>query len=290
MLTQHHSTWFIVPVPKAAVQTALTQAFPLGGLTLLDVPASDTTLFPNGFPEGMHPVLATIGLGDDIRMSALQIDGGLKSGAVIATYVSQHGGATPLSASLTGYIAGENGPLPNGLVPAVAASLLFAGTELRLGQFNPKAPAYASDAAGTLTSQAKWAVLTNALSGPGIYPEAVDFLFRKQNAATKYTGKTFKTLINQPAILPSGLCQRNQYYFTNATALTSFASGDVTLGPAASRVFDPLTLKGVLTRASSGGTGLYPDNEGFMVCAQTVGFNPESCEAAGKNLDPKALN
>lgn len=235
----------------------------------------------------MHPVLVNVGLTDDIRLSALQIDGGLKQGSVYATFVSQNGKPTPLSASLVGYIAGENGPLPNGLVPAVASPLLFAGTPLRLGQFNPDAPAYASDSGGTFTTQAKWALVPNPVSGPGVYPEAVDFLFRKQDAAQLYTAKTFKTLINQPAILPSGLCQRNQYYFTNATALTSFTFGDVTLGPAAS---GNSGSSGALMQASPDGNGLFKDNEGFTGCAQSVGFNPETCENAGKNLDPNALN
>lgn len=279
----------IVPVPKAAVQTAVKQAFPLQSLSLLDVP-NDPALFPNGFPAGMHPVLAQIGLTDDIRMTALQIDGGLKSGSVFATYVSQNGKPTPLSASLDAYIAGENGPLPNGLVPAVAASLLFGGNTLRLGQFNPKAPAYTSDATGTLTTQAKWALVPNPVSGPGVYPEAADFLFRKQAAAQKYTALTFKTLINQPNILPSAMCQRNQYYFTNATALTSFVEGDVTLGPAASGngVTDGV-VSGALMKASPDGTGLYQGVEGYTGCAQQVGYNVETCEAAGENLDESAL-
>lgn len=193
------------------MQSALEEAFPLQDLSLLDVPATDKTLFPHGFPPDMHPVLATIGLTDDIRMSALQIDGGLKQASVYATYVSQNRNPTPLCASLISYIAGETETLPNGLVPAVASPLLFAGTPLRLGQFNPKAPAYVSDNGGTRTAQAKWALLSNPLSGPGIYIEAIDMLFRKTESAKKYTAKTFKTLINQPAILPSGLCQRNQY-------------------------------------------------------------------------------
>lgn len=234
----------------------------------------------------MHPVLANIGLTDDIRMAALQIDGGLKQAQIYATYVSKDGSSTPLAASLASYIAGENGPLPNGLVSAVASPLLFAGTPIRLGEFNPQAPAYASDAGGTFTAQAKWAFVPNPVSGPGIYPEAVDFLFSKEAAARKYTERTFKTLINQPTILPSGSCQRNQYYFTNATALTSFIFGDVTFGPAASGYG---VLSWALMQASRDGSGLYSGNEGFSGCAQSVGFNPENCESAGRNIDPAAL-
>ena len=287
LLTLLFSTWFIVPAPKPAVQQALKEAFPLQALSLLDVPTTDSSLFPNGFPEGMHPILVSIGFNDDIRMSALQIDGGLRQGSVYATYVSQNGDPTPLSASLVGYIAGEHGPLPNGLVPAVASPLLFTGTPIRLGEFDPDTPPFLSDAAGTLTTQVSWAFIPNPFSGPGVYPAAIDLLFHVKAGVQTYTDKTFKSLINQPNILPSGLCQRNQYYFTNDTALTKFVSGNVTLGPAASgyNVFE-----GVLMQASEDGNGLYVGNEGFTGCAQNVGFSPEGCKAAGMNLDPSALD
>jgi len=169
----------------------------------------------------------------------------------------------------------------------VASPLLFAGTPIRLGQFTPTKDAYASDAGGTLTAQAKWAILPNPISGPGGYIEAVDFLFRTQALAQKYTEKLFKTVINQPNLLPSGKCQRNQYYFNNDTALTSFRQGTVTLGAAASGYG---LVEGALMQASPGGNGVYADNEGFAGCGQVVGFNPEDCEAAGKNLDPTAIN
>lgn len=280
------STWFIVPVPKKAVQTAVKQAFPLQRLSLLEVPVDDDSLFPNGFPAGMHPVVVNIGLAADIRMSALQLSSGLKQGSVYATYVSQNGKATPLAAALNIYVAGENGPLPGGLVPATASPLLFAGNIIRLGQFSPKGPPYTLDTEGIFSSQTKWALLPNPISGPGIYPEAIDLSFRMQDSAMQFIAKTFKSLINQPQIVPSGLCIRNQLYFTNATALTSFATGNVTLGPAASGYG---IFKGALMSASPGRDGLYTNMEGFGGCAQNVGFPPETCEQAGKNLDLTAL-
>lgn len=281
-----HSTWFIVPVPKKAVQKAVKQSFPLQTLSLLELPEHDDTLFPKGFPSGMHPVLVNIGLAADIRMSALQLASGLKQASVYATYVSQNGRPTPLAAALNIYIAGEQGPLPGGLVPATATPLLFAGNIVRLGQFSPAAPPYMLDAGGTFSSQAKWALVPNPISGPGVYPEAVDFSFRQHESPLRFTAKTFKSLINQPQIVPSGLCTRSQSYFTNATALTSFATGNVTLGPAASGLG---LFKGVLMQASPNGDGLYIDVEGFGGCAQNVGFPPETCEQAGKNLDRTTL-
>ena len=267
------------------MQTAVKEAFPLKALSLLELPTQDETLFPNGFPSGMHPVLVNIGLGADLRMSALQISSDLKYGGIYATYVSQNGKPTPLAASLNIYLAGEDGPLPKGLVPTIASPLLFAGNPIRFGQFGPEAAPYMLDAGGTYSSQAKWALAPNEISGPGVYPQALDFSFRMQQSPQQFTAKTFKSLINQPMIVPTG-CMRNQFYFTNATALTSFATGNVTLGAAASGYG---LFKGALMQASPDGDGSYTNVEGFGGCAQNVGFAPETCEQAGKDLDLTAL-
>lgn len=279
-----NGTWFIVPVPKAAVQTALNQAFPLGTLSLLDVPASDQSIFPNGFPADTQPVLVSIARQDDIRMSALQIDGALITATLYATYVSQGGNQTPLAAQLNQYIAGENGPLPNGLVPAVASPLLFEGAPVRLGRFIPQAAPYQTDGT-TLSAAANWVIIPNPVSGPGVTPSVMDLIF--QNAATpKYTAKTFRALANQPIVLPSGRCQRNAYYFNNATALPVFRNGQVTLGPGASG--SKLTSSEV-QRASPDGSGVYRDVDGYSACAQNVGNMPQECEEAARSVDPAAL-
>lgn len=97
-----NSTWFIVPVPKAAAQKAVDASFPGYGLTLLDVP-SDPNVFPDGFPSGYQPVLVTTGYTDDIRISALQIDGALPQGTIYVTYVSKGGSSTPLAAQASSY-------------------------------------------------------------------------------------------------------------------------------------------------------------------------------------------
>jgi hypothetical protein len=277
-------TWFIVPVPQQAVQTALKQAFPLSKLSLLDVSTND--IFPDGFPADKHPVLVASGLTDDIRISALQIDGGLMVGQIYAAYVKTSESTTPIAVSLNQYIAGENGPLPNGLVPAVASPLLFAGTPIRLGQFTPKSQAYQADAGGSLSASTRWALLPNPFSGPGAYPEAFDAIFRTTDSP-RYSGRTFKSLINQPIFLPSGKCQRNTYYFNNATALPAFRSGQVTLGPAASGLG---VTKGALQEASPDGSGVYRDVTGYSACAQVVGNNPQDCNKAAQEVDSVALS
>lgn len=276
--------WFIIPISSTAVQTAVDQSNPLSGLTLVS-PPNDPSLFPSGFPNGTHPVLVNIGLNDDIRMSALQIDGGLMTASIYVPYVAQSGSQTPLSAALPNYIAGQDGPLPNGLVPAVASSLLFAGNPLRLGQFIPESQPYQVDAGGDFSATSSWAIVPNTISGPGVYPEAVDLLFRT-TTSPKYTAKGFKTLINLPIVLPSGMCQRNTYYFNNATALPAFRTGQVTLGPGASGS-DPLSSG--LQKASPDGSGVYQNVDGYAACAQNVGNNPEACETAAANVDPASL-
>lgn len=233
----------------------------------------------------MHPVLATISTTADIRMSVLQIDGILKSASILAPYVAKDGSDAPVAATLNGYIAGPNGPLPNGLVPAVASGLLFGGTPLRLGQFDPKEAAYMSDGAGGNSARAAWALVPNPLSGPGVYPEAVDMAFTTASES-RYGANTFKAIISQPLLLPSGMCQRNQYYFNNATAVPVLRSGQVTFGPGADGI--GLTSGGLM-KASADGSGVYAGVDGFGACAQSVGNTPESCEDAVANFDEASL-
>ncbi|KAI5360452.1 hypothetical protein Slin14017_G086270 [Septoria linicola] len=280
-----NSTWFIVPVPKAAAQSAIDFTYPGYGLSLLNVP-NDPSLFPQGFPAGMHPVLVISGRTDDIRISALQIDGALLAGQVYVTYVSKNGSPTPLTAQASQYIAGERGPLPNGLVPAVASPLLFAGNVIRLGQFVPQGDAYQADGAGIFSNKVAWVIVPNPLSGPGVYPEAFDATFRT-TTTPRYTAKAFKSLVNQPLLLPSKLCQRNTYYFNNATAQPTFRNGNVTLGPGASGA-NPLSS--VLQKASPDGSGVYLNVDGYSACAQNVGNNPEDCDQAGRSIDPASLH
>jgi hypothetical protein len=63
--------------------------------------------------------------------------------------------------------------------------------------------------------------------------------------------------------------------------------GNVTMGPAADG--QTVQLTGTLQAASPDGSGVYSGVEGFSACAQNVGFNPEDCDAAAKNVDPAAL-
>ncbi|KAF2210192.1 hypothetical protein CERZMDRAFT_113425 [Cercospora zeae-maydis SCOH1-5] len=279
-----NTTWFIVPIPKEAAQAAVDASYPGQDLTMLDVP-DDPSLFPEGWPAGSQPVLVNSGLTDDIRLSALQIDGGLLQGQIYVTYVGRRGSSTPLSAATKGYIAGQNGPLPNGLVPAVASPLLFGGNPLRLGQFQPQGDAYQQNGNDIFGARVAWVIVPNPISGPGVYPNAFDMIFRTASSS-RSTEKTFKSLINQPIILPSGMCQRNTYYFGNATAEPIFRNGNVTLGPGAS---GDSPFSSELQKGSPDGSGFYSSVDGYSACAQNVGFDPQDCEEAARTVDPVAL-
>lgn len=90
----------------------------------MPLPTSDTTLFPNGFPTGTHPVLVTIDIENDIRMSSLQIPDPLLAGSIIVPYVDRLGdGKTGFQFNIKQYIGGHDGDDVSGYVPGKMRSL-----------------------------------------------------------------------------------------------------------------------------------------------------------------------
>ncbi|KAH6625884.1 hypothetical protein C7974DRAFT_313084, partial [Boeremia exigua] len=274
------SAWFLTPVPRAKVLEALNDAKLFTSLTN-PLPTTNTlTLLPitiPGFPPDTHPVLSTIGLNDDIRLSALQISGALLTSSTAIPFVSYNGRPTPLLAPLNGYIGGPNrGTLLDrlrlaGVLPALVSSLT-GGVALRLGDFAPGDAAYACTAV-QCSAAAKWVVLPNEVSGPGVYPQALDVAFRT-TAAPAYTQDFWADVINQPLLLTglsAGMCQRNAYFFNETTAEPVFRQGSVTLGPSSSGLGLGLAGKTALQ-------GVYTGVQGFGACAQQVGFEPERCD------------
>lgn len=266
------SAWFIVPVPKEKVVTALNEAYALDSffekLTLLDLPSTLK------FPEGMHPVVTANGLSADIRLSALQISGPLLMSSTVVPFVSYKGSKTPLNAPLNGYIGGEDQTTLDklrlaGIVPAVVSTLV-GGISLRLGDFLPANAAYQWNGNGLFSANSKWAIVPNPVSGPGVYPEAVDTAFITA-PQPRYSIEFLNGVINQPMILSgimSGMCQENSIFLNESTAQVQFRSGNVTLGPAASGIS---ITSGTLQ-------GKYTDVHGFSACAQSVGFNAQQCD------------
>jgi hypothetical protein len=116
--------FFIVPVPKAAVQQAINEAY--RGLlaekpTLLPLPES------LNFPIGMHPVIAANGPNNDIRQNALQIDGPLRQSSTAVPFVSTGSSDTAFNAPLNTYIGGTDASLNSylaGLLPGLVSTVV----------------------------------------------------------------------------------------------------------------------------------------------------------------------
>ncbi|KAF1847644.1 uncharacterized protein K460DRAFT_352746 [Cucurbitaria berberidis CBS 394.84] len=262
-----NNTWFILPVPKTAVQKAIDEAY-LGNaitkqLKLLD-PPDELVL-----GDGTHPVIVAAGYSSDIRQSILQIDGTLNmlGAQIIVPFVGKDVSKTPLNAPLVIYLGVTDAALFRRLaaiIPA-AVSTLVGGLAVRLGNSLPSNAAYQSDNDGLFSSNTKWQIVGNPFSGLGVIIEALDLHFTTNPtppAAPSF--KTLKSVINQPYLLKgptgsaTGKCQRNTYFFNNATAQVVFRSGRVILGPAASG--DGITsgvVSGTLQQASKDKAGTY---------------------------------
>ncbi|KAJ4363389.1 hypothetical protein N0V83_009682 [Neocucurbitaria cava] len=178
-------------------------------------------------------------------------------------------------------------PLFAAAIP-VAVTNVLGGLAARLGSEVPMDGAYQYNGGGVYSSETKWVVLPNALSGPGVVVEAWDFLFSTSPDQHPGNGKEFETLkqvLNQPYLLkdatsrPTGRCQRNTYFFGNATAQVVMRSGNVTLGPAASNV--GLTSGVGAVKQESALKGVYEGVRGFSACAQLVGYSTTGLWAWG---------
>ncbi|KAH7063835.1 hypothetical protein BKA63DRAFT_586884 [Paraphoma chrysanthemicola] len=287
-----NSTWFILPVRKSDVQTAIDETTdPLSKLfrqlRLLVVPEE----YQMG--SDFHPVLVSAGYMADIRQSVLQLDRPLTGASVMVPFVGIPKSDTPFIRPITTYIAGSGTDGDRfwaylaALVPAKVATFVGA-IPTRVGAFIPENAAYKYDITGPdgpiYSKNSKWAVFPNLLSGPGIYEETVDMHFISE-PKERYSIKLLKQAINQPYLLNFPLsfrCQRNTYFFDNATSKYEFRSGNVTLGPAASAN----VLAKTLMKASPDGVGNYYNVHGFSGCAQLVGYDTaggQECEQAASS-------
>lgn len=114
------SAFFICPVDIEKVAAAVRP------YKLLALPTNDTSLFPNGFPAGKHPVVTQISFQNDIRMSALQLMDPLLGASIQVPYVDRlNDGETPFSFSVKQYIGGVNGKDISALVPCKPSILLL---------------------------------------------------------------------------------------------------------------------------------------------------------------------
>ncbi|KAL8730117.1 MAG: hypothetical protein Q9166_004316 [cf. Caloplaca sp. 2 TL-2023] len=267
--TCYNATWFILPVPKASVQSIVK--YPL-----LTPPFADKSLFPTGFPANTHPVLVATGFQNDIRMANLQIPF-LLGGNIYVPYTDRlKDGKTPFNYAVQNYIGGVDGKDVQGLVPSLVGTL--EGTTIFVASFAPNNDAYAPIASNPneFTAQVKQVIIPNPISGPSVKPEAFDFDFITAKSPL-YTARTFHAMINQPQTLNNLLCQRNPYYFNETFAEPKLRSGNVTLyGPTAGA-------------APSALAGRYIKQGGYSASGEMVGYNPETCENAAARADPKAF-
>lgn len=261
-----NGTFFIVPVDIATVQSAVTP------YKLVSLPTSDKTLFPNGFPAGKHPVLVTMTIENDIRMSALQIPTPLLAGSILVPYVDRLGnGATGFQFSVKQFIGGYDGDDVSGYVPALVGSL--GGTTISVASFVPDDGPYEaiSTSPPEYVAKVKDVIVPNPVSGPGVIEEAIDTDFFAVFSSS-YTAHAFHEVISQPLILTNGLCQRNPIYFNQTFSDPVFRNGTVTL-------YSP----------GAAFAGVYDGVQGYSASGESVGYNPETCSSAAANTDPKAL-
>jgi hypothetical protein len=289
--------WFIVPVPKDDVQQAVDETTSLtnvlgvltGKLRLLPVPKE------YNITEGYHPILVSSGYMDDIRQDVLALNKPLLGSSLVVPWVGRPGSETPFSRPIVAYLAGEgNGgeALLYAAVPALVATIL-GGLLSKPGYFIPNNEAYQQrgtlpDGRQIYSRSTKWASVPNPASGPGVYPEAFDLLFA-QELKPRYSIELFRKAINLPYLLNaplSGRCERNTYFFNNATADVQYRSGNVTLGRAASAN----GLIAPLLKTTPNGN--FIDVHGFSACAQVVGYNTlagEDCEEAAEEVHRMAF-
>ena len=260
------TAFFIVPVTTATVASAVAP------YSLLPLPTTDATLFPNGFPAGKFPVLVYVDYANDIRMSALQLPTALMEGAIIVPWVDRLADRkTPFSFSVKDYIGGVDGEDITPYVPVIVGSL--EGTTITVGTFNPNDAAYEEIATSPaeFIAQIKVVLVPNPVSGPEVAEEAVDTDFFTTNTSL-YTPHTFHESISQPLILTNGLCQRNPVYFNQTFTDPIYRNGSV-----------------ILYTPAGAFPGVYPGAAGYSASGIQLGYNAENCTSAAANTDPKAL-
>ncbi|KAL9107666.1 MAG: hypothetical protein Q9227_007473 [Pyrenula ochraceoflavens] len=260
-----NGTWFILPLPKTVVQSAVSWP-------LLSPPLSDQTLFPNGFPSDSHPVLCMSAYMNDIRMSVLQIQNLFGGGCTIPYVDRLKDGKSAFQASARQWVGGANGNDLMGVVPAEVGT--GEGSTLTTAQFVPNNAAYSSisNNPNTYTFQIKPIIVPNPISGPGVILEGVDSTFTSSDSSP-YTPHTFHTVINQPLILNNGLCQRNVYLFNQSFTEPVMRKGNITL-------YEP--PQGEFPK---GFGGKYDEVGGYSGDAVLVGFNAEGCASAVAESD-----
>lgn len=221
--TSINATFCIIPIPKGVVKT-------ITGHEALDVP---TSILPS-FPSGTHPLLLQGGYQNDIRMTPfnlvpLQIPA-LMQGSLIVPFTDvTKDGKTPINVPVNYYIGGTNGMDLQALIPSLVGAVpLFEGTVIAPAQTVPDTAAVQSLPNGQYNFQVKPYLVPNAVSGPGVVASAFDLTY-SLTSTTPYTSHSFHSLLNNPQLLDTGLCQRQSLYFNETFADPKWAIGSATL-------------------------------------------------------------
>lgn len=92
------------------------------------------------------------------------------------------------------------------LAAIVATAASAGGYKLFVSTFDPDTAPWTPLPNGENSIVTKEILVPNPISGPGVYPSAVDLLFKTTNDP-QAKPQLLKELLNQPAILPTGQCQ-----------------------------------------------------------------------------------
>lgn len=208
-------------MPKPTVQKAVNEGFTalLEKPKLLDIPAEYKV------PADMHLVIVTCAFDADILQSILGIDSPLRGCGVMVPFTSTGKSQTPYILPLISYLSSTSKSTNKylaGLVPAVMNTKLN-GMPTLVGAMLPVDAAYQSngmDSTGKqlYSSSAKWALLPNELSGPGLYPTAVNMFFSSSSSALPYSLTQMRKMVNQPYVLGAPVQRSAKFRYTHLSA------------------------------------------------------------------------
>lgn len=211
-----------------------------------------------------------------LNISPLQIASLMQASLIVPYSDATKDGKTPIGVPVNYYIGGTNGQTAQAIVPSIAsAASPFEGTLIFPATFAPDTDAVKSLAGGLYSTQVKPYLLPNTISGPGVYAEAVDLLYRLTQSSP-YTAHTFHSLLNRPQLLINKNCQRNTLYFNETFADPKMAVGNVTL------------YHQILATPPANIEGVYTNVYCYQANAEQVGSIGESCAAATAEEDPAA--
>lgn len=185
-------------------------------------------------------------------------------------------GKTPINVPLDYYIGGTNGQDVAALVPSIASGVSpFEGTTIFPARIVPDTAAASALSGGLYSFQVKPYLLPNTISGPGVYAEAFDAIYKL--SSSPYTEHTFHTLLNSPQLLNTGKCQRNTIYFNETFANPHMAIANITL------------YHQILSTPPAAVEGVYNNVYCYQANGEQVSATGEDCNTAAALVDPKAL-